>query len=171
MRWPHSTHAHSMASTAPTDLVQWSHHCSCMTFCAEIFGETSNHPSDSDPLQPRFGALWLLAFPKTKITFEREEISNHQWDSGKYDGAADGDWENCVRSQGAYFKEYWGIIVLCIMFPISCIFFNKCFYFSYYMAGYLPDRHHTFYMYIQMHTYKRQLDFFPSLLWDSEQDL
>ena len=24
-----------------------------------------------------FGALWLLAFPKTKITFERKEISDH----------------------------------------------------------------------------------------------
>ena len=31
-----------------------------------------------------FGALWFLAFPKTKITFEREEISHCQWDSRKY---------------------------------------------------------------------------------------
>ena len=45
------------------------HHISCRDFC-----ETSNHPGDSAPLQPRFGALRLLAFPKTKITFEREEI-------------------------------------------------------------------------------------------------
>ena len=43
------------------------------------------------PLQPRFGALQLVAFPKTKITFEREEISDRQWDSGKYDRVADGD--------------------------------------------------------------------------------
>ena len=68
----------------------------------QFFGETSNHPGDSDPLQARFGALWLLAFPKTKITFEREEISDHRSDSRKYDGTADGDWKNCVRSQGAY---------------------------------------------------------------------
>ena len=40
--------------------------CSCITFHTEIFGETSNHPGDSVPLQPRFGALWLLAFPETK---------------------------------------------------------------------------------------------------------
>ena len=33
--------------------------------------------------------------------FEREEISDHQLDSGNYDRVADGDWENCVRSQGA----------------------------------------------------------------------
>ena len=63
-----------------------------------------NVSSDSAPLKPRFGALQLLAFPKTKIIFEREEISNNQWESGKYDRAADGDWENCVRSQGAYFE-------------------------------------------------------------------
>ena len=30
------------------------------------------------------------------------------------------------------------------MFLISCIFFNKCFYFSYYMAGYLLDRPHIY---------------------------
>ena len=28
-------------------------------------------------------------------------------------------WENCVRSQGAYFEGDWGIIVLCIMFLVS----------------------------------------------------
>ena len=40
------------------------HHVSCRVFY---------HPGDSAPLQPTFGALWLLAFPKSKITFEREE--------------------------------------------------------------------------------------------------
>ena len=92
-------------------------------------------------IQPsRFGILWILAFPKTKITFEREEISDHPWDSGKYDGAADGNWENCVRCQGAYFEGDWGVIVLCTMFLVPCIIFNKCLYFSYYMTGYLLER-------------------------------
>ena len=62
------------------------HHILCSFFC-----ETSYHPGDSATLQPRFGAMWLLAFPKTKITFEREEISDHQWDSGKYSRTTDGD--------------------------------------------------------------------------------
>ena len=95
-------------------------------FHADFFCKTANRPGDSGPLQPRFGSLWHLAFPKTKVTFEREEISNHWWDSGKYDGAADGEWEKCVRSQGAYFEGDWGIIVLCTLFLISCIFFNQC---------------------------------------------
>ena len=69
-----------------------------------FFGKTSNDPGVSAPLQPRFGALQLLAFLKTKITFEREEISNCQRNSGKYDGAADGDWENCVRAQDTYLE-------------------------------------------------------------------
>ena len=64
---------------------------SCITSPAELYGETSNHPGDSAPLQPRFGTLGLLYFPKSKITFQREEISDHQRDSGKYDGAADGN--------------------------------------------------------------------------------
>ena len=118
----------------------WQYAHSCITSYAEFSGETSNQPSDSASLQPRFGTVWLFAFPKTKITFERKEISDHQWSSGKKDGAADGDWENCVRSQGAYFEGDWSIIVLCTMFLVSCNFFNKCLYFSYHMAGYLLDR-------------------------------
>ena len=109
---------------------------------AEFFGKTSNHPGDSAPLQPRLGALLLLAFPQTKTTFGREEISDCQWDSGKYDGAADSNWENCVRSQGAYSEGNWSVLVPCTVFLVSCIFSSKCLYFSYYMAGYLLDRSH-----------------------------
>ena len=46
----------------------------------EFFGKTSNHPGDSVPLDPRFFAFQLLAFPQTKIAFERKEISDHQRD-------------------------------------------------------------------------------------------
>ena len=113
---------------------------SCITSRAECFGKTSNYPGDSTPLHPRFGTPWLLAFPKAKITFEREEISDLQWESGKY-GADDGDWENCERSQGAYFEGDWGVtIVLCTMFLVSCIFFNKCLYFAYSLAACLLNR-------------------------------
>ena len=115
--------------------------CLCITFCA-VFLWNIKSSRWLSPLQPRFDTLQLLAFPKTIITFEREEISDHQWDSGKYARAADHEW-NCVRFQGAYFEGDWGVIVLCTMFPVSCIFFNKWLYFSYYMAGYLLYRLHT----------------------------
>ena len=52
----------------------------------------------------------------------------------------DESWENCVRSQGANFKGDWGVIVLCAVFLVSCIFFNKCLYSSYYVAEYFMDR-------------------------------
>ena len=114
-----------------------SQQCSCsrVTSRVEFFGETSYYPDDSAPLQPRFGALQLLAFLRTKITFEKKEILDCWWDSGNYNRAAVGNWEHCVRSQGAYFEGDWSIIVLCTMFLVSCIF-NKCLYFPYYMAGY-----------------------------------
>ena len=107
---------------------------------AEGFGETSNHPGDSGPLQPRFDTLWLLTFPKIKITFEREEISDRQWDSGKYNWIVDGNWENCVRSQGTYFEgdgEASLSYVQCFLYLIS---YSINVYFSYYMAGYFLDR-------------------------------
>ena len=103
----------------------------------------------------KIGALPLLAFPKTKITFEREGISELWWDSGKYDGVSDGNSNKgfcsvfnsgrgtmrTVRSQGACFEGDWGIIVLCMMSLVSCTFFNKCLHFSYSMAGwYFLDR-------------------------------
>ena len=49
---------------------------SYITSYAEFFKKTSNHPGDSASLQSRLGALGFLAFPKTKITFEKEEISD-----------------------------------------------------------------------------------------------
>ena len=125
--------------------------CLCITSHEEFFGETPNRPGDLALLQPRFGALQLLALPKIKITFEKEDISVHQWDSEKYDGVADGNWENFVRSQGAYFDGDWGIIVLCTVFLVPCIFFNKCLYFSQYMAGYSLDRPDVFIFIITIH--------------------
>ena len=61
----------------------------------QFFCKTSNHLCDSAPLQPRYGALWFLAFPKTKITSEREEISVYRRDSKKFrHRAADDDSNN-----------------------------------------------------------------------------
>ena len=55
-------------------------------------------PPYSPDLVPR--DFW--PFPKLKSPLKGERF---QWDSGKYDGAADGDWENCVRSQGPTLRE------------------------------------------------------------------
>ena len=106
-----------------------------------VFDKISNHSGDLAPLQPRCGTLRLLAFPQTKITFKREEILDRQWDSGKYNGAADGDWENCVRSQGAYFEGDWGAIVLSTMFLfffwVALYFLNYFMYNVFYILYFL----------------------------------
>ena len=52
----------------------WQRARSCIVFCAQFFGETSNHPGDSAPLQPRFGMLWLLAFPKLKVPLKAKRF-------------------------------------------------------------------------------------------------
>ena len=128
----------------------------------EFFGETSNHPGDSAPLQPRFDTmwlLWLLAFPKTKITFEREEISDRGWDSGKYDGAADGDFNkgfcsvlNSGRDTG---RTVWGpkepalkgtepslSHVQCFLYLVSSSV-NVCIFHSTWLDTFWTDHTHT----------------------------
>ena len=130
----------------------WQRAHSHIMSCAELSGKTSNHPGDSALLRPRFGALWLLASPKTEITSERKEISDHRWDSGKYDGAADGD------SNKRFCRVFWTVEetlgelcdiprcllwrglrchVLCTKFLVSCIFFNKCLCFI--LHGWIPS--------------------------------
>ena len=49
------------------------HTRSCITLRA-VFWQNTKSSKWCSPLQPRFGTLWFLAFPKTEITFEREEI-------------------------------------------------------------------------------------------------
>ena len=95
---------------------------SCIIFHVSFFWQNIKSPRW---LSPTTAQIWCPAtsgFSHTsKTTFERKEISDHGWDSGKYDGVADGDWENWVRFQGAYFEGDWGIIVLCTLFLVSCI--------------------------------------------------
>ena len=52
-----------------------SRQCACPFYssCAGFFGK-AHHPSLSAPIQPRFGSLWLLSFPKVKIAIEMEVI-------------------------------------------------------------------------------------------------
>ena len=60
------------------------HNMSSQVSWVKSFCKTLNHPCGSVPLQSRFGILRLLAFPQTKITFGREETSDHWWDSRQY---------------------------------------------------------------------------------------
>ena len=115
--------------------------CSCLCTISHAQFLLKQHITQVT-LQYRYCALRLLVFPKTKIAIEREEFSDHWWESEKYDETVDSNWENCVRSQGAYSEGDWGVIVLCTMFLVSGIFFSKCLYLPCNMAGYLLDRPH-----------------------------
>ena len=88
----------------------------------------------SPDLQPRFGALWLLAFPKTKINFEREEISDCRWDSRKHNRAAKAIERTVCGPKVPTLK---GTETSLSYYNITFIFFNKYLYFSYYVDGYL----------------------------------
>ena len=78
---------------------------SCIMSHAEILVKPQITQVTQSPYSTGLAPCDFLHFPKTQITFDREEISDHQWDSGKYNGAADGDCKICVRSQGALFER------------------------------------------------------------------
>ena len=86
---------------------------------AEFFGKRSNHPGDSAPLQPRFGSLRLLVFPKLKSPLKgkrfqtvdeiQENMMGQLMEISTKDFAECFEqwkrhWEECVRSQGDYFE-------------------------------------------------------------------
>ena len=93
-----------------------------------VQSKTWNHPGDSAPLQPRFGALQLLSFPKTKITFEKEEISDQLM---RFRKIWRGSWwwleELCEVPRCLLWR---GLRHHCPMYNVSCIFFHKHLYFS-----------------------------------------
>ena len=135
--------------------LSWQRAHSCITSCVQCFSKTSNHPGDSTPYSPDLTPcdFWFFRKLKSPLKGKRFQTINEIWENTREQlmviPAKDiaecfeqwkGPWENYVRSQVAYFEGDWVIIVLCTMFLVSCIF-NKCFYFSYYMAGYFQNRH------------------------------
>ena len=81
---------------------------------------TSNHPGDSAPIQPKFGALWLLAFPKTKVTLKgkrfrtidelQENMTGSWWQLG----------ELCEVPRCLLWR---GLRHHCPMYNVSCILY------------------------------------------------
>ena len=106
--------------------------------CAEFFGKASNHPSDLAPLKWDLVPCDFWLFLKLKSLFKREEIS-----------------DQLMRFRKIWRGSWWWLEELCEvptfifgsvlrhhfpMYNVSCIFFNKCLYFSHYMSWYLLDR-------------------------------
>ena len=120
------------------------HAHSRVTYYAEFLVKHQITQVTQLPYSPDLEPCDFCFVSKTKITFERWVISDHDEIQENTTGQlANGDWENYVRSRGASFEGDWGVIVLCTMFLVSCVFFNKCLYFSYDVAGYLLDKPHT----------------------------
>ena len=104
-----------------------------------LFCETSNHPGDSAPLQPRFGALWVLAVPKTKITFEGKRFQTTRELQ-----------ENTTGQLIMTGRTVWGPKVPTLEETEASLSYVQCFlyllqmslFFPFYVAGYFLDRPH-----------------------------
>ena len=105
------------------------HTCSCITSHAEFLVKHQITEETQPPYSPDLAPCDFRLIPKLKSLLKGRDI-RQLLRFRKIQRSSDGDGENCVRSQGAYFEGDWGIIVLCMVFLVSCIFFNKCLYFS-----------------------------------------
>ena len=133
-------------ATGDWQLHQTPTHASC--FMQNFFFKTSNHPGDSDSLQPRFGALWLQAYTKTIFTFEQLEISDCEGDSGNIMG------QLMVIGRivwGPKVPTLKGTEVSLSVYNVSCIFFNKCLFFI--LPGWIPSRQSSYKTYLSLISY------------------
>ena len=137
----------------------WQSTCSCITSCAEVFWQ---NVKSLRWLSLSIAQIWcpaISSFTKLKSPLKgkrfqtvneiQESMTGQLMVIPTKDFAESFEqwkrcWENCVRFQGAYFEGDWGVIILCTMFIVSWNFFNKCLYFSLYMARYFLDKSHIF---------------------------
>lgn len=79
----------------------------------------------------------------SKATDILDGLHKNTWECWTHAGEGERCWENCARSQGAP-HTLKGLRCHCPVCNVSCIVFNKCLCFSYFMAGYFPDRPRIF---------------------------
>ena len=108
------------------------HHVSCRVLARYQITQVAQPPYRWDLVPWNF---WL--FPELKSPLK-----------GKRFQTVDEIQENTTGQLMVTGRTVWGpevptwrrLSCLCPMYSVSCIFFNKCLYFSYYVAGYLLDR-------------------------------
>ena len=132
---------------------------SYITSYAEFFGKTSNHTGDSAPYSPDLVPCDFWLFPKLKSPLK-----------GKRFHTINEIQENTMGQLVANGRTVWspkvstlrGLRHHCPMFLLFCIIFNKCLYFSYYMAVYLLGR-----LYIYTYIYNIYIIFIYNILtWE-----
>ena len=114
------------------------HQCACPIYSsrAGFFGKTLHHPGLSVPLQPRFGSLRLLVFPKAKILLESEEICEyddhtvHKLSQQRLTADWLAPWESDCSQICSKVSSDWLPNYIKAMRPVLKIFK---------MAGYFPD--------------------------------
>ena len=136
-------------------------HVSCRGFWWNI-----KSPRWLTPLQPRFGTLPLLALPKLKSSLKGKRFQT------VYDIQ-----ENTTRQLMVRLGELCevprcllgrGLRRHCPMYNVSCFFFNKCLYFSYYIAGCFLNRPCIYlYTHIYLYIYVHIWLMWTKLLWTS----
>ena len=99
------------------------HHVSCSFLVKHQITQVNQSPYSPDLAPCNF---W--PFPKLKSPLKGKRFqTTDEIQENTMGQAADGSWENCVRSQRCLLWR--GLRHHCRMFLETCIFFNKCLYF------------------------------------------
>ena len=109
--------------------------CTCTTSRAEFFCKTTITQVTQPLYSPDVAPCDLWLFPKLKSLLKGKRFQTINEIQENMMEQLMGELYEVTRCLlGRELRHH------CLMDNISCIFFNKCFYFSYYMAGYLLDR-------------------------------
>ena len=103
---------------------------SCISSCAEFFGKPPITLVAQLPYSPDLALCNFWLFPKLKSPLKGKRFQTIDEIQENMMGQLMAIVENYVRSHCAYFEGGWGVVVLCTMSLVSCIFFNECLYFS-----------------------------------------
>ena len=118
--------------------------CACPFYGsrAGFCGNALHHPCLSAPLQPRFGSLWLLVFPKAKITVQRQEICEcdgrtvHKLSQQRLPADWLAPWDSDCSGTHSKVSSDWLSIYIKATRPVLDIFK---------MAGYFTDSPHIYF--------------------------
>ena len=133
-----------MIGSFVTTMYPLMHH---LTFCAVFLWNIKSPRWLRAPCRPDLAPCDFWLFPKLKSPLKRKRF---QTVSKIQENTMDSWWWLGELCEVPTCLLWGGLRHHCPTYNVSCIFFNKCLYFSCYITGYLVDRPHHMHIHLKL---------------------